>query len=153
MHYFDLTSISFLEWLKSTGYAADNPIQRCTECTIDGNNLLFEGDFLKFSRTTIGKTYLNHDYKNPIFGKPETLIWIGEVVFGIATDIDDFYTDEMLGWCVRKVSEIEWRSSLIGQINKHRTNESYYYKNTYGDVLHQSCQLVGNVYQNPELIK
>lgn len=115
----------------------------------DKNNIeIYEGDIIKFEKIVVGKTYNNSDYKNPILGESKTITWIGEVVFDKITDCDDFYTPTMLAWGVKNKDYI---SSLCGKIEEH--NPESLYDGGRWKSISQNWTIIGNIFENPELIQ
>ncbi len=108
---------------------------------------IYEGDIIKFEKIVVGKTYNHCDFKNPIFGEPKTITWIGEVVFDKITDCDDFYTPTMLAWGVKNKDYI---SSLCGKIEEH--NPELLYDGSYWKSISQNWEIIGNIFENPELL-
>ncbi len=109
---------------------------------------IYEGDIIKFEKVVVGKTYNQYDYKNPIFEEPKIITWIGEVVFDTITDCDDFYTPTMLAWGVKNKDYV---SSLCGKIEEH--NPELLYDCSYWKSISQNWKIIGNIFENPDLIK
>ena len=74
--------------------------------------------------------------------------FIGKVTFGKNNDFDDFYCDAVLGWCLEtKNKGIQSLCKVLETYNGKLNDD------TYHQTLENQYSVVGNIFQNSELLK
>lgn len=121
--------------------------------TNDGAEI-YCGDIVKFTSTFCSLKYPKQnsvtDFENPVPEKSKTISITREVVFDIISDIDDFYSPYIMGWGLKRDNET---ISSLYQVLKDYDYPKDLPQNTYSKVLSRDFKIIGNIYENHELLK
>lgn len=109
---------------------------------------VYEGDIIKYQYVYIPK--INGVYNSEyIECQPKAISEIGYVCFGLINDIDDFYSDYNLGWGIN----INQRITSLYQKIKDYSTDYQTTENNYHITKDYKIEIIGNICQNPELLK
>lgn len=113
---------------------------------------IYEGDVIKWESKWSRIKYENQksitDFSNPIYYNENLVETVGQVVFDVINDIDDFYSPYVLGFGLRVRGEtVTSLYDVLKNYDKEIAVNSAY-SITYG----QKYEIIGNIYDNPELL-
>jgi len=120
----------------------------------DNNGIdIYEGDILEYTWVYQVKMYEMEDIysKEPTLGEIKKIVKRSSVVFDVfVPGGDDFYAPNTLGWGIQ---EPQFGSiySLVGYLEEYKcVNPDVH---TYHKDLYRNILVIGNMYENPELLK
>lgn len=125
---------------------SDVTVQRYSEIKCHDKEV-YEGDIIKYQYTHISKSRGIYDSEY-IEHEPKTISQTGYVCLDLINDIDDFYSDYNLGWGINTDQMITSLYQKIKDYSKDSKTE-----NNYGIVKDYKIEIIGNICQNPELLK
>lgn len=120
----------------------------------DNNGVdIYEGDILEYEWEYQIKEYDQFDCyrKSPTLGEIKKIIKRGVVVFDVfVPGGDDFYAPNTLGWGIQE-PQFGSIHSLVGYLEEYKSANLD--GHTYHKDLCRNILVIGNIYENPELLK
>ena len=120
---------------------------------------VYEGDIIKWEYKFCKIKYENQksvtDFSNKIYYGEEINKKIGTVIFDVINDIDDFYSPYVLGWGVSYTNSNvnnTFVTTSLHQILKEYGKETIV-ENTYRKIYGQNYEVIGNIFETPQLLK